>query len=337
MKQRKTRVAVIGAGWWGQTHLAAYWRHPDVELAAICVRSNRERGEEIGKQYGANVYLDIEEMLRQETPDLVSVIVPDDQHYQPYMQVIDAGYNCLLEKPLALTLEEGRELVRRARAKGIFCAINFNHRFTTPFRLLAQHQQAGKIGKPHHLLWRFTGGHYPEGQQLPFAHLLYMQSHGFNLLETFGGPLASISGHAGDPRGTGQYTSLTLSLQFISGAVGSFVASVDGDYKDPDIYAFEMMGEYGRAVISDALRQFAYAPRVQQGEPMTSVWQSHFFDDDSRQFARTNDRHFVEMITALRTGQPEPIPIEEGLRAMELGYAAIEAITKRCYVDVAPR
>jgi len=331
------RVCVLGTGNWGRVHIEAYWRNPNTELVAICGNTNRERAERMARQFGAKAYLDFDEMLEKERPDLVSLITPDEAHYTPYKQALEAKVNCFFEKPLTLNVEEGRELVALARRQGVYCGINFNHRYTTPFQLVKQHVAEGKVGKPLHLHWRFTGGHYPERQTLPLAHMLYMQSHGFNMLQTFGGAIRSIVGHAYDPRGTGQYTTASFSLQFESGAVGTFLAGVDGDYKDPDIYQFEMMGEQGRVRVDDAIRRFEYAARPhfvqthqeQKGaESLALVWNSHFFDDESRDFGRTTDRHLADFVRAMRAGEPEPIPVEEGLAALEAGQQALTNIRK---------
>lgn len=331
------RVAVLGTGNWGKVHIEAYWRNPDTELVAICGSANRERAERMAKQYGAKAYLDLGELLEKEKPDLISIITPDDKHYQPYKQALEFGANCFLEKPLTIDVEEAKELVALARRQGVYCGINFNHRYATPFQLVKQHVDEGKVGKTLHMHWRFTGGHYPEWQKLPMAHLLYMQSHGFNMLQTLGGKIVSIKGHAFDPRGTGQFTTVSLSLQFESGAVGTFLAGVDGDYKDPDIYSFELMGDRGRVKVDDAIRRFEYAERPnivqthqeQKGaESLALVWNSHFFDDDSRNFGRTTDRHIAHFVENMRAGKPEPIPVEEGLAALEAGQMAIDAILK---------
>ena len=336
-EQKPLRVGVLGTGNWGRVHIEAYWRNPDTELVAVCGSANRERVDRMAKQYGANAYLDFGEMLEKENLDLVSVITPDDQHFLPYKQALTAGVNCFFEKPLTMDVAEAKELVALARRQGVSCGVNFNHRYATPFILVQEHIRDGKVGKPLHFIWRFTGGHYPERQIDPLAHLLYMQSHGFNMLQTLGGEIASITGHAYDPRGTGQFTTAAFSLQFASGAVGTFVAGVDGDYKDPDIYSFEMMGERGRVKVDDAIRRFEYAPRPdivqthqeQKGaESLTLVWNSHFFDDESRDFGRTTDRHIAHFVKNMRTGLPEPIPIEEGLAALEAGQMAIEGVVK---------
>ncbi len=339
----RLRAAVVGVGYWGQVHVEAYWRNPETVLVAVCGQTNRARAEQTASQFDARPYLDIAEMLEREKPDIVSVITPDHLHFEPYLQVLQSGVHCLLEKPLAMDLAEARTLVDAAKNSPGTVGINFNHRYSTPFLQLQRDVAAGRVGDPITLLWRFTGGHYPERQQLPLAHLLYMQSHGFNMIETFGGPVTHICGHASDPRETEQLTSATFSLQFENGAVGSFVASVDGDYKDPAIYTFELMGTGGRAQITDAIGRYEFCPRAsitqehqeQKGEEARAeVWNSHFFDDESRQFSRTTDRHIAALVAAIREGRPAPIPITEGLRALELGEAARLAAMEGQVIEV---
>ena len=61
-------------------------------------------------------------------------------------------------------------------------------------------------------------------------------------------------------------------------------------------------------------------------ESLALVWNSHFFDDESRDFGKTTDRHITHFVKALLAGEPEPIPIEEGLAALEAGQKAIDAV-----------
>ncbi len=333
------RAAVVGTGGWGHTHIEAYWRNPNIELAGICGHTNVARAESAAARYNTRAYMNIAEMLEKEKPDVVSVIAPDALHYAAYKTVIEAGIDCLLEKPLAMDLAEARELVQLATAKGIRCGINFNHRYADPFLLMAKDVQEGRIGTVHHLLWRFTGGHYPEGHAQPLAHLLYMQSHGFNMMQTFGGRITSIAGHAHDPRGTGQFTTATFSLQFESGAVGAFSASVDEDYHHAGIYSFELMGQRGRAAAADVVSRYEYCPRpsADNPRPLAQVWHSPFFADESRQFGRTTDRHIQAFVDAKQNGWPVPIPVEEGLHALEAGLAASEAALNRKVVQLVQR
>ena len=104
MNQSKPlRVGVLGTGNWGRVHIEAYWRNPDTELVAICGSANRERAERMARQFGATAYLDFGEMLAKENLDLVSVITPDDQHFQAVQTGAGSGQStCFFEKPLTM-------------------------------------------------------------------------------------------------------------------------------------------------------------------------------------------------------------------------------------------
>ena len=118
-ESKPLRVGVLGTGNWGRVHIEAYWRNPDTRLAAVCGFMNRERAERVGRQYGATAYLDLAEMLEKERLDLLSIITPDDRHFAPYRLALEAGTNCFLEKPLAMDVSHGRELVALARRQGV--------------------------------------------------------------------------------------------------------------------------------------------------------------------------------------------------------------------------
>jgi predicted dehydrogenase len=72
----------------------------------------------------------------------------------------------------------------------------------------------GKLGEPAYFLWKFTGGHFPE-RQPSLRHLLYMQSHGFDMLRWLGGPVRRVSAMATDPRHQGSLSTAVVSLSFV--------------------------------------------------------------------------------------------------------------------------
>ena len=68
----KIRVAVIGAGGWGRQHARVWAERPDVELCAIAGRT-LDKTEARAAEYGVRSYVDVDEMLDKERPDLVSL------------------------------------------------------------------------------------------------------------------------------------------------------------------------------------------------------------------------------------------------------------------------
>jgi len=320
----RLRVGVIGYGAWGRVHLEAYRRNARAGLVAICGRDPR-RTADVAKIYGARAYTDVGAMLGEMRLDLVSVVLPDEAHFAPTLQVLRAGVHCFAEKPLAMDREEAIQLLEAARQSGVRFGVNFNHRYATPFQKAGKLIDAGTLGAPAHLLWKFTGGHFPE-RQPALHHLLYMQSHGFDMLRWLGGPIRDVGCVATDPRGNGSLTTATVSLTFESGAVGTLIASVDGNYADTHVHEFECIGLNGRIRVTDALRRFEWAPRGERGESGTvQVWEPGFFDDAERDFTATTARHIDLFIAAQLGNLPVPVPAEDGYYALLAGLAAIEA------------
>lgn len=315
-------MAAIGYGWWGTVHLEAYRSNPLTDLVAICGR-NEERVAATADRFGARAYTDVARMLVEVRPDLVSVILPDAEHLQPTLQVLEAGISCFAEKPLALNQDEALRLLAAAKRTGARFGINFNHRYSTPFQRAKAYIVEGKLGTPAYFLWKFTGGHFPE-RQASLHHLLYMQSHGFDMLRWLGGPVSQVHAIASDPRGEGLLSTAVVSLSFAGGASGALIASIDGSYADTHNHEFECLGIGGRIRVTDVLRRFEWSPRAEREG--ISVWEPGFFDDRQRDFGATTATHIDLFVKAQLAGEPVPVPADDGYEALKLGLAAIQSV-----------
>jgi predicted dehydrogenase len=312
---------VIGYGRWGQSHLEAYRHNPHTELVAVCGRDPARAGA-AARRYGAQPYTNVDEMLAEAKPDLVSVILPDEAHFDATLRVLEAGVHCFAEKPLALDRQEALALLAAAWRRGVRFGINFNHRYSTPLQKAHRYIEEGKLGTPAYVLWKFTGGHFPE-RQAPLHHLLYMQCHGFDMLRYLGGPLRDVGCVTSSPRGDATQTTAMVTVTFASGAVGALIASIDGSYADTHVHEVECVGLGGRIRVTDVLRRFEYGPSGSRDA--VEVWEPPFFADADRDFTATAARHIDAFVQALLDGSPVPVPAEDGFAALQAGLAAIES------------
>ena len=106
MAKDKVKVALIGAGGWGREHARIFQQRGDVEFVAICGRDANKTAARAAA-FGVRHYTDIQTMLAREKPDLVSLCLPNQQHYLATLQVIRAGYPLLVEKPFVFVLAKG--------------------------------------------------------------------------------------------------------------------------------------------------------------------------------------------------------------------------------------
>ena len=314
---RPVKVALIGAGGWGLQHARIFSTRTDVDFCAI-VGQTEEKTRARAKAFGVRYYLDIDQMLEKEQPDLVSLCLPNQGHFQTTLHVIEAGFPLLVEKPLVFDLREADTLLNEAAKRSLFFAINFNHRYAHPVQLAQQAIETGRLGELNFATWRFGG----EGSSDHLhANLIETQCHGFDMLEFLCGPVDSIMAQMTNKTGGG-YRTLVLALHFANDAVGSLVGSYDTSYAYPDTHRVEVNGSQGRIVIEDTVRRYTFHA---VGNETGEVWQAGYFNDLDREFHRTFDRHMDRLFEAFKQGKEPPVHAMAGRRALLLAQTAIQS------------
>ena len=137
---KKTRVAVIGAGYMGKFHAEKLAASQDAELAAV-IDADGARAREIGARLGAAHGTDYKAWLGR--IDAACIAVPTELHDRVARECLAAGIHVLVEKPLACTLAEADALLAAARAKGLVLQVGHLQRFNPAFGALA-----GQPGRP---------------------------------------------------------------------------------------------------------------------------------------------------------------------------------------------
>ncbi len=312
------RVAVVGAGGWGEQHARIFAGRPDTDLCAVVGRST-ERTAARAAAYGTRPYTDIDEMLEAEHPDLVSVCLPNEGHFEPTLRLIRHGVPLLVEKPLVFDLGEADQLIDEAARRDLFFAVNFNHRYAEPVLRARQAIADGELGEIVFATWRFGGE--PNFGTHPHANLIETQCHGLDMLEHLCGPISSVMAQMTN-KTHGPYTTLAVALEFANAAVGSLVGSYDSSYAYPGTQVIEVNGTAGRALIEDTVARLTLS-RV--GDETHRVWQAGYFNDEARTFQYTFDRHVEQVLAALRQGHEPPVHARAGRRAVELAAAVIDS------------
>ena len=316
--ESKTRVAIVGAGAWGAEHARIFSRRADTELVGIVGRS-AERTAARAAEYGTRGYTSVAKLLVEGKPDLVTVCLPNEAHFEPTLELTRAGVPLLVEKPLVFDLDEADQLLAEADQRGTFFAINFNHRYAEPVLRAKAAIDAGELGEIVFATWRF-GGEANFGDS-PHANLIETQCHGFDMLEHLCGPILSVAAQMTN-KTYGAWSTIAIALEFESGAVGTMLGSYDSSYAYEDAQRIEVNGVLGRAVIHDTVRSLTLE---RAGDETASVWRAGYFNDEARNFHGTFDRHVDAVLAALRAGDPPPVHARSGRRALELSHAVIRS------------
>lgn len=150
MPDPRFRVGVIGVGWAGQQHLAAYAALPNVEIVAIAGQETELRNE-LGARYDAkHLFNEWERLVELPELDAVSIAVPNFLHAPIAIAALKRGLHVLSEKPLARNSVEGREMVEAARSAGRVLDVAFNHRLRGDIQKLGEIIHSGELGRPYY-------------------------------------------------------------------------------------------------------------------------------------------------------------------------------------------
>ncbi|MBN1284721.1 MAG: Gfo/Idh/MocA family oxidoreductase [Anaerolineae bacterium] len=145
------KAAVIGVGSMGRNHVRVYREIGDsVELVGIADK-NPQAAAKIGTTFGVPYYEDYLQMLEECRPDLVSLAVPTNFHCEVGAALIERGVHVLIEKPLALTLDEGRRLIELADRHKVLLAVGHIERFNPAVRELHRRLREGMAGRIYRL------------------------------------------------------------------------------------------------------------------------------------------------------------------------------------------
>ena len=145
-KNKKLRVAFIGAGGIAGTHMGYLAEMEDVELvaAADVVQASAEGRQE---EYGMSAaYSDYKKMLKEIKPDAVSVCTPNGLHAPCSIAALNAGADVIVEKPMAMNAPQAQKMLEAARRNRRKLVIGFQYRFDPKTQYLKNAVEAGRLG-----------------------------------------------------------------------------------------------------------------------------------------------------------------------------------------------
>jgi predicted dehydrogenase len=160
----KVTVGFIGTGRMGQTNLAAFMKHPEVEVVALCdvYGTNLDAATKIAGNR-AKALKDFRHVL--EIKEIQAVVVSSPDHWHPLHTILacQAGKDVYVEKPVSVCLEEGRLMVEAARRYKRIVQVGTQQRSGLHFQKAVELIRNGAIGKVSFIrTWNY-GNSFPEG------------------------------------------------------------------------------------------------------------------------------------------------------------------------------
>ena len=144
----RVRIGVIGCGNRGDQVIDAFLKHSDAEIVAVCDVYEPYRKFAIGKiGTGCEEFSDFRKLLARKDIDAVIIATPDHWHAIQFCEACLAGKDVYVEKPLSLTVAEGRRMVEIARKTNRVTQVGIQRRSSPMCREAAEIVRSGGIGK----------------------------------------------------------------------------------------------------------------------------------------------------------------------------------------------
>tara|TARA_Y100000310_G_scaffold344942_1_gene460655 strand:- start:2294 stop:3295 length:1002 start_codon:yes stop_codon:yes gene_type:complete len=142
----KINVAVIGVGAMGKNHARVYSELENSNLVAVC-DNDKGIGKEIASKFNTKFYSNVKEMLDNEKIDAVSICLPTKLHKETALTIINKKIHVLVEKPIATTTEEAKEIINEAKKNNVKLMVGHIERFNPIIIELKKRIKNNEIGK----------------------------------------------------------------------------------------------------------------------------------------------------------------------------------------------
>jgi len=185
------RLGIVGLGTMGSLYARLAKQNPAVELRAFC-DLDAARLQMLEEQFsGTTPYRDFRDMFAKESLDAVCITTPDFAHLQPVLAAAAARCHVLLEKPLATTVTEARQMVAAIHDAGIHCQVAYTNRWTPPYVAVKDMLVQGQLGRLVSLHSRINNTRFTPTRMLAWASrsspAWFLMTHALDLACWFSG------------------------------------------------------------------------------------------------------------------------------------------------------
>lgn len=163
------KYALIGCGRIAPNHLEAAVNNK-LEIVGVCDIVPEHINillEKLNMQNeGLKQYTDYHEMLEKEKPELVAIATESGEHARIALDCLEAGANLIIEKPIALSLEDADKIIAKAKEKGLVVCANHQNRFNKSIQKIREAVEDGSFGKmmygTAHIRWNRGKDYYTQ-------------------------------------------------------------------------------------------------------------------------------------------------------------------------------
>lgn len=320
----KVKFGIIGCGHIAKTHAEEIMALPRAELTAFC-DTDPQALQSFTSRYGVKGYREYRKMLDDKDIDVIIICTPSGLHAEMGVMAARSGKHVLVEKPMALTLEDADRLIKACEEEGVLLSVVLQNRFKSSFQMLKSAVEEGRFGKFSHaaitVRWNRNDAYYSNnpwrGKKTTDGGVLMNQAiHSIDILNWLMGQVDSIFAYTATRYRPIESEDVGVAvIKFKSGALG-VIEAASTVYPRNLEETIAVFGEKGTVVIGG----------IKTGEIKT--WQ---FSEDSEEdktlpmdaevtgSKKPGHRAILQdMVKAIETGSSLAVDGREGRKALEI-------------------
>lgn len=314
MSKELKNIGLIGAGAWGKNHLKNLYHLGSLNCV---LETSRKVQEQRQAEYKDVVFLEsIDQLLNRKEVEGVVIAAPAELHYTLTKQCLLAGKDVLVEKPLALTVKEGQELVDIAKEHDRILMVGHILQFHSAVIELKKMIDNGELGRIRYIYSnRLNIGKLRTEENVLWS----FAPHDISLILMFmNGELPlNVEAHGGSYLNPGIYDTTMTSVKFKNGVKGHIFVSWLHPFKEQKLV---VVGSEKMVVFDDISKEklFIYPHKIKWEKGTIPVAEKSDFttiDLELKQPLEEELKHFIECIKTRQTPKTDGV---EGLTVLKV-------------------
>lgn len=340
----RSQIAILGCGRVSNRYREVFRDElPDIAEVVMAADLDAEKSSDFAAEFGCAAGQGIDDIIAAR-PDLVCVMTESGHHAAHALALLDAGLNVLVEKPVALRVEDAVKMREMAAARGALCAVVKQNRYNPAMQFLRTAVDDGRFGRlvtagvrvhwsrdqsyyddPWHGRWAMDGG------------VLTQQAiHHLDGLQWLAGPVASVcaQGQAVLNKLEAEDTAVAI-IRFESGALGTIEATTSARPRDFEA-SLHLVGERALAKVGgQALNLIETWEPVAPEASDVDVAKTHSQQVPSS-YGLGHGPLLRDVIDAVNSGDHSAVvSIDDGLKSLRLAHALYASMETGGWVDLA--
>jgi predicted dehydrogenase len=305
------------------------------KLACVC-DSNETKAKALGEKYGVNYYTNLYEMMATEKGiDAVSILTPSGLHASHTLAIAPYKKHIIVEKPMALTLEDADKMIRACDENGVRLFVIKQNRYNLPVVKLREAIQAGRFGKltmgTVRVRWCRDQKYYDQDEwrgtwAMDGGVFANQASHHIDLLEWLMGDVESVFAKSATQLVNIEVEDTGVAvLKFKNGALGIIEATTATRPKDLE-GSISILGEKGSVEIGgfavNEIRHWQFIDATEEDE----IIKRDFSTNPPDVYGFGHKAYYEHVVDCIENGGKALVDGLEGRRSLELIMAIYESI-----------